>query len=49
MAQSFPGSNNIPLLYGVGQFGTRLENGNDAGAPRYIGCLLSPYIPLKVI
>lgn len=45
MAQSFPGSNNIPLLYGVGQFGTRLENGNDAGAPRYIGCLLSPYIP----
>ena len=42
MAQSFAGSNNVPLLYGDGQFGTRLENGKDAASPRYIFCCASP-------
>lgn len=39
MAQSFPGSNNIPLLDGIGQFGSRLSP--DAAASRYIFTKLS--------
>ena len=34
MAQSFPGSNNVPLLEGIGQFGSRISP--DSAAPRYI-------------
>jgi DNA topoisomerase-2 len=36
MAQRFIGSNNIPLLYPRGAFGTRRQGGKDAGSPRYI-------------
>lgn len=36
MAQSFPGSNNVPLLSAEGMFGTRLSGGEDAASPRYI-------------
>ena len=36
MAQTFIGSNNINLLEPLGQFGTRLEGGDDAASPRYI-------------
>ena len=36
MANEFPGTNNIPLLYRDGQFGTRLEGGDDAANGRYI-------------
>lgn len=36
MAQEFPGSNNIPLFYRDGMFGTRLEGGSDAANGRYI-------------
>ena len=36
MAQDFIGSNNVPLLYRDGQFGSRLDGGNDAASPRYI-------------
>jgi DNA topoisomerase-2 len=36
MANEFTGSNNIPLLYRDGMFGTRLEGGKDAASPRYI-------------
>jgi len=36
MAHEFPGSNNIPLLFRDGQFGSRLCNGNDAASARYI-------------
>jgi len=36
MAHDFPGSNNIPILYRDGQFGTRLDGGNDAASARYI-------------
>ena len=39
MAASYVGSsNNVPLLEGFGQFGTRLQGGNDAASPRYIHC-----------
>ncbi len=39
MAASYVGSNNnVPLLEGVGQFGTRLQGGKDAASPRYIYC-----------
>jgi DNA topoisomerase-2 len=36
MANEFPGSNNIPLFYRDGQFGTRLQGGKDAASARYI-------------
>ncbi len=36
MGQRFVGSNNIPYLYNDGQFGSRLENGKDGAAGRYI-------------
>ena len=42
MAQNFVGSNNVPLLEPIGQFGTRLQGGKDAASPRYIYTKLSP-------
>ena len=36
MAQNYIGSNNLPLLLPLGQFGTRLLGGKDAASPRYI-------------
>lgn len=36
MANEFPGSNNIPLLYRDGQFGTRGTGGKDSASARYI-------------
>ena len=36
MAQNFVGTKNLPLLIGVGQFGTRKLGGEDAGSARYI-------------
>jgi DNA gyrase/topoisomerase IV subunit B len=43
MAQDFVGSNNIPLLFKDGQFGTRMQpNGSDAANARYIFTKLSP-------
>ena len=42
MAQDFVGSNNVPLLMPVGQFGTRSEGGKDFASPRYIFTQLSP-------
>ena len=36
MAQKFPGARNLPLLRGVGNFGSRSFMGDDAGQPRYI-------------
>lgn len=47
MANEFPGSNNIPLLYRDGQFGSRINGGVDAANPRYIFTkmdVLTPYI-----
>lgn len=42
MAQTFVGANNAPLLAANGQFGGRLQGGNDAASPRYIHTLLTP-------
>ena len=42
MAQSFVGSNNIPVIEGIGQFGTRFRGGQDHASPRYIFARLSP-------
>jgi DNA topoisomerase-2 len=36
MAQNYVGSNNINLLIPSGQFGTRLQGGNDSASERYI-------------
>ena len=41
MAQIFTGTNNINLLAPNGQFGTRLQGGQDASSPRYIFTLVS--------
>lgn len=41
MAQDFVGSNNINLLQPKGQFGTRLQGGEDAASGRYIFTMLS--------
>ena len=42
MAQNYVGSNNINLLEPNGQFGTRLQGGDDAASERYIFTLLNP-------
>lgn len=43
MAQQFVGSNNVSLLRPSGQFGSRLEGGQDAAAARYLHTSLMPY------
>ena len=40
MAQNYVGSNNLNLLYPQGQFGSRLEGGEDAASARYIHTFL---------
>jgi DNA topoisomerase-2 len=42
MAQDFVGSNNINLLEPKGQFGTRLQGGEDSASERYIMTHLNP-------
>lgn len=42
MAQDFVGANNINYLLPNGQFGTRIQGGDDAASARYIHTLLSP-------
>ena len=42
MAQNFVGSNNIHLLEPNGQFGSRLQGGDDSASERYIFTLLNP-------
>ena len=42
MAQTFVGSNNINLLMPNGQFGTRLQGGDDSASERYIFTQLNP-------
>lgn len=42
MAQNFVGSNNINALVPSGQFGTRLQGGNDSASERYIYTYLNP-------
>lgn len=41
MAQIYVGTNNINLLVPNGQFGSRIQGGNDSSSPRYIYTLLS--------
>jgi DNA topoisomerase II len=42
MAQDYVGSNNLPLLFASGQFGTRAAAGANAASPRYINTFLAP-------
>ena len=46
MAQNYPGSNNINLLYPAGQFGSRKGKGKDHSSPRYIHTYLTSICPL---
>ena len=41
MAQSFIGAKNLPLLIGVGNFGSRRMGGSDHGSPRYVSIKLN--------
>ena len=41
MCQDFVGSNNLPLLRGYGQVGSRRMNGDDKAKPRYVGASLA--------
>nr|OQO22558.1 DNA topoisomerase 2 [Rachicladosporium sp. CCFEE 5018] len=43
LAQTFVGSNNINCLEPSGNFGSRLQGGNDAASARYIYTRLSPF------
>ncbi len=44
MSQTYIGSgNNLPVLRGIGGFGSRNEGGADAGSARYINAHLEPY------
>lgn len=44
MSQTFIGSgNNLPVLKGIGGFGSRDKGGKDAASPRYISAHLEPY------
>lgn len=36
MAQDFTGSNNIPLINGIGEIGTQIKGGKDHSASRYV-------------
>jgi len=42
MAQNYVGSNNLNLLEPNGQFGTRLQGGDDSASERYIFTMLNP-------
>jgi DNA topoisomerase-2 len=42
MAQNYVGSNNINVLLPIGQFGTRLQGGDDSASERYIFTRLNP-------
>ena len=46
MAQDFVGSNNIPLLYRDGMFGTRMSLGKDSASARYIFTKMESITPL---
>lgn len=48
LAQDFVGTNNINLLMPNGQFGTRLQGGSDAAAPRYIHTQLNDLTGLLI-
>jgi len=41
MAQNYVGTNNINLMKPVGQFGTRIQGGEDSASPRYIHTMLT--------
>jgi DNA topoisomerase-2 len=46
LAQDFVGSNNVPLLLPIGQFGTRRLGGDDTASARYIFTRISPVAPV---
>jgi DNA topoisomerase-2 len=47
LAQTFVGSNNIPLFFNEGQFGSRVKNGDDAASGRYLFTKLN--LPTRTI
>jgi DNA gyrase/topoisomerase IV subunit B len=46
MAQDFVGSNNLNLLLPIGNFGSRLQGGEDAASPRYIYTALAKEVKI---
>ncbi len=47
LAQTFVGSNNVPLFFNEGQFGSRVKNGDDAASGRYLFTKLN--LPTRTI
>ncbi len=45
MGVGYPGTNNLPLLYPEGNFGTRDAMGRDAAASRYLSTALRDFVP----
>lgn len=48
LAQDFVGTNNMPLLQAIGQFGTRIQGGKDAASARYIRTMPSRLMGLVI-
>ena len=49
LAQSFVGSNNQPMLKGIGQFGSRLQGGKDAASARYVHVECSEFMKAVIM
>lgn len=49
MARDYVGANNVVLFTPIGQYGTRLENGDDASAPRYLNTYPAPLVPYMYV
>ena len=44
LGQSFVGSNNLPIIKGIGNYGTRDKMGKDSASGRYIAALPAPWL-----
>lgn len=49
MSNDFVGSNNLPLTFGAGQFGSRLLGGQDHSAPRYLEACVQNYTKFLIM
>lgn len=48
ICRNYTGSNNLSLLHGTGNFGSRLENGKDASSGRYTHVIMNGWLPSAV-
>jgi DNA topoisomerase-2 len=48
-AQAFCGTNNLPLIQGVGRYGNIEKGGKHSAAPRYLNVKANPLLPLIMV